>query len=79
MLVPVGWNASSRVKSPWTGVGDDLSERLLGYDSLAHSFRSYRCCATHMPRVLDRSRADRHRRVRRALHAAPHRPPTLAG
>ena len=55
------------------GIGDSLSGRLLAYDSLEQSFRTYKILPRPgVPGVLDRPGRHRHRRVRRALHAAPH-------
>ena len=56
------------------GIGDSLSGRLLAYDSLEQSFRTFKMLPRPaVPGVLDRPGRHRHRRVRRALHAAPDR------
>ena len=73
------------------GLGDSLAGRLLAYDALEESFRTYKVQPRpELPGVLDRPGRHRHRRVRRVLHAASgtehrateHRPrpgPTLIG
>ena len=52
-------------------LGDSLSGRLLAYDALEQSFRTFKVLRDpELPGLLDRPRRHRHRRVRRAVHAA---------
>ena len=53
------------------GLGDPLVGRLLAYDALEESFRTFKVRRDPaLPGVRARRRRDRHRRVRRPLHAA---------
>ena len=53
-------------------LGDSLSGRLLAYDALEQSFRTYKIQPRPgLPGVLHRPGRHRDRRVRRVLHAAP--------
>ena len=59
------------------GLGDILSGRLLAYDSLEQSFRTYKMLRDpECPACSIDPERHRDRRVRRALHAAPHRAAT---
>ena len=54
------------------GIGDSLSGRLLAYDSLEQSFRTYKMLRDpECPACSIDPGRHRHRRVRRALHAPP--------
>ena len=52
------------------GLGDPLVGRLLAYDALEESFRTFKVRRDPACPACGESRGDRHRRVRRALHAA---------
>ena len=52
-------------------LGDSLSGRLLAYDAMEQSFRTFKVLPRpRLPGLLDRPRRHRHRGVRRAVHAA---------
>ena len=52
------------------GIGETLQGRLLAYDALEQSFRTFKVHRDpQLPGLRSRRRGDRHRRVRRPLHA----------
>ncbi len=62
------------------GIGDTLQGRLLAYDALEQSFRTFKVHRDPgLPGVRPRCRPDRHRRVRRPVHAARGRAPGVVG
>ena len=55
------------------GLGDPLVGRLLAYDALEQTFRTFKVRRDPAcPACGERRRRDRHRRVRRPVHAPPH-------